>query len=84
MPVDCLSTPDPAVGSTCEVQSTFDTLVPGSVIEGKRSVMRIAAAKIKDAGADGNILPPAGGFGCPPSCGSGDERTFLEQGVFAP
>ena len=84
LPFDCQPTLDPSVGSTCVATTTFDSMVPGSVIEGKRAVMRIAAAKIKDAGADENILPPPGGFGCPPTCGSGDERTFLEQGVFAP
>jgi hypothetical protein len=34
-----------------------------------------------DAGPDGDISPPVG---CPPVCGTGDERTFLDQGALAP
>ena len=38
--------------------------------------------KLMDAGFDGSISPPSGV--CPPTCGSGDERVFLRQGLFAP
>ncbi len=80
-PLGCSATPDPNVGSTCSLSSTYDSLLPGLAPEGKRSVARLTAAKLKDAGADGDVGAPAV---CPPQCGTGDERTYLEQGVFLP
>ena len=39
-----------------------------------------------DVGPDGVIAPSSDpfGLGCPPTCGSGDEKVFLRQGVFTP
>ena len=35
-------------------------------------------------GPDGDIDPASGGLACPPTCGSGDEATFMRQGLFTP
>jgi hypothetical protein len=82
LPVNCTATPgDPLSGSTCSVSSSADTLVPGFAREGKRAVIRVQSLRMKDAGPDADVGPPAT---CPPTCGTGDERTYLDQGVFAP
>jgi beta-propeller repeat-containing protein len=82
LPIDCATTPgDPLAGSSCSVTSSADTLVPGFAKEGKRAVIRLQSVRMKDAGPDADVGPPAT---CPPTCGTGDERTYLDQGVFAP
>jgi Tol biopolymer transport system component len=80
VPLPCTPTAVSPRGSDCGITTTADTLVPGFAKEGKRSVIS-ASFKVMDAGADGDATPPSG---CPPACGTGDERTFLDQGVFAP
>ncbi len=80
LPVDCVATPGSG-GSTCTLNTTADTLVPGLVPEGKRSVLSAFTLELADAGPDGNVTPASG---CPPLCGTGDEAVFLRQGVFAP
>ena len=82
IPITCASTPDPAMGSNCNIVTTTDTLVPGFAKEGKRAVISTFTIKALDAGADGSVTPPSGS--CPPTCGSGDEKTYLTQGVFTP
>jgi hypothetical protein len=87
LPIDCLDTPaNPDVGSSCNVTTTTDTLVPGFAQEGKRAVISAFSVNLLDAGPDGSITPPSppAGLACPPICGSGDESVFLRQGVFAP
>jgi hypothetical protein len=81
-PIDCVATSDPVLGSTCNVNTTADALVPGLVREGDRTVISALGVNVEDAGADGSIAPPS--EACPPSCGSGDENVFLRQGLFAP
>jgi hypothetical protein len=82
LPVDCVATSDTALGSSCNVNSTLNTLVPGFAKEGKRAVISTFSFALTDAGADGTVMPSSGA--CPPTCGSGDEHVFLRQGVFAP
>jgi hypothetical protein len=81
-PVDCVATPSPSVGSDCTISTTVDTLVPGFAREGERTIISAFSLKLEDRGPDGQI--GAGPLGCPPTCGDGDERVFLRQGVFAP
>jgi Tol biopolymer transport system component len=80
VPLPCTPTAVSPRGSDCGITTTADTLVPGFAKEGKRAVIS-ASFKVLDAGADGDVTPPSG---CPPTCGTGDEQTFLDQGVFAP
>jgi predicted acyl esterase len=81
VPVDCAASSDPAVGATCGITTTADTLVPGFAREGSRSVISAFSVEVLDAGADGDVGPSSA---CPPTCGTGDESTFLRQGVFTP
>ena len=70
------------VGSTCNVNSTFDTLVPGFAREGKRAVIPTFSLVLTDAGPDGSVIPSVGA--CPPTCGSGDEQRFPSPGRLRP
>jgi FG-GAP repeat protein len=85
-PVDCVANNDPALGSSCQISTTADTLVPGFAVEGRRSVISAFSLAVLDTGADGQVAPANDplGLGCPPTCGSGDEKVYLRQGVFAP
>jgi hypothetical protein len=81
VPLTCL--PDAGLaGSSCNADVTVDSIVPGYVKEGKRTVVSVTGVRMLDAGADSSLTPPSGS--CPPTCGNGDEGTFLDQGVFAP
>lgn len=68
-----------AAGSQCNFSSSINTQVPGAVKEGQRGIVSVFGLKILDAGADGNV-----GASCPPVCGTADEGTFLDQGLFLP
>jgi hypothetical protein len=81
VPVQCTGTPgDPNAGSTCAITTTADTLVPGYILEGRRTIFALESVTMKDAGPNGTGY----GAGCPQTCGDGDEAVFLRQGVFTP
>jgi hypothetical protein len=44
----CAATADPTVGSTCSLTTTWDTVIPGAVIEGKRSVWEYGQIYVQD------------------------------------
>jgi hypothetical protein len=77
VPLTCVAA-DPG-GSTCSVDTSADAVIPGMVHEGVRSVWQPGQVSIRDAGPNGT-----GYANCPPTCGDGDEATFLRQGVFVP
>jgi hypothetical protein len=77
--VPCIATVDTTKGSDCDLQTTADALYPGSVVEGKRALWELGQVSVKDAGPNGT-----GANNCPPTCGDGDETTYLRQGVFVP
>jgi hypothetical protein len=78
-PVDCVATTDTSIGSICSWTGRADALVPGTVIEGRRSIWELGQVTVKDAGPNGT------GYGtCPPTCGDGDESVFLREGVYVP
>ncbi len=84
--VQCVGTPASSRGGTCALATTSDALIPSFAREGDRAVIATPSFELRDAGADGEIMPSSDpfGLGCPPTCGSGDEKVFLRQGVFAP
>ncbi len=77
--VPCVTTTDSTRGSNCNLNTTADALYPGVVTESKRTIWQIGQVSVKDAGPNGT-----GVDACPPTCGDGDETTFLRQGVFVP
>jgi len=78
-PVDCVSTLSTTIGSQCDQNTTANAILPGMVIEGRRQMWNIGQVEIRDAGPNGT-----GYANCPPTCGDGDETTYLRQGVFVP
>jgi hypothetical protein len=44
----CVATTDPTVGSTCSLTTTYDTVAPGVVREGKRSVWEYGQIVVQD------------------------------------
>jgi TolB protein len=71
--VPCTATLDSAIGSSCTLDTTLDSLVPGVIPEGKRSLWQLDSVDISDAGADGVVNPER------------DATTpFAVQGIFAP
>ena len=78
-PADCVATVSTTIGGACAANTTFDAVVPGAVPEGQRSVWELGQFEVKDAGPNGT-----GYAACPPTCGDGDETTFMRAGVFVP
>jgi hypothetical protein len=74
----CYGTMSPA-GSICNFSSTINSQVPGVVKERQAGSVSIFGLKLQDPGPDGSL-----GAGCPPVCGTGDEKTFVDQGIFLP
>jgi hypothetical protein len=69
--VPCATTPSPSVGSTCSVNTTADSLAPGTVKEGARTMWQLGQVQLYDGGADG--------------VASTDPNTRFEtEGVFVP
>jgi hypothetical protein len=79
VPVTCVATVDTAIGGSCSVTTSVDALVPGSVVETQRSIWELGQVQVKDAGPNGT-----GYASCPPTCGDGDETTFMREGIFVP
>jgi hypothetical protein len=79
LPVDCTATGSTTIGSACNLSTTVDAVIPGAVPEGQRSIWELGQIAVKDAGPNGT-----GYAGCPPTCGDGDEATFMRQGFFTP
>jgi hypothetical protein len=69
--VQCAATADTTIGSTCNLTTTRDTLVPGSVKEGKRTVLQLGRFMVWDGGADGLNSTKVNDL-------------FLTQGIFIP
>jgi TolB protein len=70
--VPCASTADTAVGGTCALTTTSDTLVPGMAKEGRRSIWGLGQVRLDDGGADSDADTP------------GDNTPFMKQGIFVP
>jgi hypothetical protein len=79
-PVQCVATPTDATrGSNCIQSTTVNALLPGAVQESRRSIWEFGQLSVLDAGPNGT-----GYASCPPTCGDGDETTFMRQAIFVP
>jgi tripartite motif-containing protein 71 len=70
--VPCTPSPSTGIGSTCALTTTFNTLVPGSVVGGARSNWELGQISVNDGGPDGVGQT------------TGDNRPYLRQGIFVP
>jgi hypothetical protein len=49
----CVATGSTTVGGTCAVNTTFNAVTPGAIVEEKRSIWQLGEVKVFDGGADG-------------------------------
>jgi len=80
IPASCTPTAGTQTGATCAITTTVDSVLPGAVKEGDRSVWQMGRVELRDAGPNGTGY----GSGCPSTCGDGDEAVFMRQGIFVP
>jgi uncharacterized repeat protein (TIGR01451 family) len=71
IPISCTETADPAIGASCSVSTSADTLVPGAAPEGKRSIWELNQIRVYDGGSDGDV-------------DTADNTLFAVQGLFSP
>jgi Tol biopolymer transport system component len=69
--VDCALTVDPGIGSSCNVDTSADAVMPGAIKENKAAVVQVFRVRVNDPGANGIR-------------GDSDDRIFMMQGVFIP
>jgi hypothetical protein len=72
VPASCTADPEePAIGSTCGVSASTESLMPEAFGAGRQAVLQLFDVKLKDAGANG-------------SPGDSDDRFFAAQGIYVP
>jgi hypothetical protein len=71
VPVDCTSTADPSIGSSCSANTTADAITPGYISETKATVMQMFRVLLRDSGPNGVR-------------GDSDDKLFSQQGYYVP
>ena len=69
--VPCVATGATAIGGTCSISTTFDAVVPGVILETRRSIWELGQVTVNDGGADGDVQ-------------TGPNTVFAKQGIFIP
>ena len=69
--IPCTGTSNTATGSVCTATTTADAVVPGAVLEGKRSVWALDKVQVFDGGSDGVVSTTP-------------NTLFASQGLFVP
>ena len=69
--VDCTATASSAIGASCGLSTTFNAMVPGVVVESKRTNWEFGGIEVMDGGESG-------------VAGASDARPFARQGIFVP
>jgi serine protease AprX len=69
--IACSTTADPAIGGSCNLSTSVDTLLAGTAIEGKRAIWETRQIRVFDGGADGDAE-------------TAGNTLFAVQGLFAP
>jgi hypothetical protein len=70
--VPCAATSDTGIGGACALSSTFNAILPGSVVEGSHAIWELKSVDVFDGGADGQAAT------------TGDNTLFERQAVFVP
>jgi hypothetical protein len=68
VPVECAPTADPAVGSSCNIATSANGVLFGSIQGGNATQMQVFRVRLNDSGANGTI-------------GDSDDRAFSQQGL---
>lgn len=69
--VPCAATSDTTIGGQCELETTMNAVIPGSVTGGDRAVWELSQAQVFDGGPDGAV-------------GTQPNTLFMDQGIFIP
>jgi hypothetical protein len=70
--VPCAVTASTTTGGACSLSSSFNSILPGSVVAGSRAIWALGQIEVFDGGADGQASTV------------GDNTLFERQGVFVP
>jgi hypothetical protein len=77
--IQCVATGSTTIGGDCTATTSMNAILPGAVLESKRSIWELGQTIVRDPGPNGT-----GFASCPPTCGDGDEGTFMRSGIFVP
>ena len=69
--VACTATAENLLGSTCALNTSAESVLPGSITEGGRAIWELDQVKVLDGGPDGDVETP-------------DNSLLAVQGVFVP
>lgn len=69
--VPCVATAEASRGASCALSTTINALIPGAVVEGRRTIWELDQVQVLDGGADG-------------LASTNDNSLFAVQGVFLP
>ena len=69
--VPCVATGSTTIGGTCSVSTSFDAVMPGAVLETRRSIWQLGQITVNDGGPDGDVQTTP-------------NTIFAKQGVFVP
>ena len=67
----CTATASTTAGSTCGTVTTFNAVVPGAIVSGKRAIWQLGQVQVNDGGSDGVVS-------------TNPNTVFERQGVFIP
>jgi hypothetical protein len=70
--VPCAPTADDTVGATCSTTTSADSVLPGAIVEQRRTVWALNRTQVLDGGADGDADT------------TGDNQLFQTSGIFIP
>jgi hypothetical protein len=70
--IPCTATSDLSTGGRCELSTTVNALLPGSLVAGARAIWQLGQVTVADAGPDGSVSTPSGA------------APFAVQGIFVP
>jgi hypothetical protein len=68
----CTGTTSTTAGATCAVTTTYNTILPGTVVDSVRAIWQLGQVQVFDGGRDGDADTPAG------------NTLFAVEGVFVP
>ena len=71
IPVPCTATGSTTVGSTCDLSTSVEAVVPGAAAEGERAIWALDKLQVFDGGADG-------------LASTSPNTLFAVQGIFIP
>jgi dipeptidyl aminopeptidase/acylaminoacyl peptidase len=70
--IPCAGTADTSVGSDCNLTASVNSVYPGAITSGQRSIWALGQVKAYDGGPDGDVDT------------TGDNTLFMDEGIFVP